>query len=140
MAVGNSLTGRYSQVCREVAAGVTVTPITPVGLDSNALVQLAMSATGSQVIAMGFPESSGAGTKTQGSGIFTHVNIATRGKRMYSGWGFTAGLPVYVSRAAAGALTQIAPNINGDLVQQVATATDDDEILIDIHQPNYVGD
>jgi len=139
MAVGNALTGRTSELSAQVASGVTVTPNTPVGLDSTGKVVKACAETGAQVVCLGFPETSGAGTKSEGSGIFTHVNINTSGRRQDASWNWTIGAPVYVSETA-GSLTQTAPNDNGDIVQQVGYATAADEIVISIGQPNYVGD
>jgi hypothetical protein len=143
MAVANPLTGRDSQRSRRVLAGTTVTPNTPVGFEStNGFIDLAYAATGSAIVCAGFPETSGAGTKVPGSGIFTHVNLNVHGVRQDASWSWTLGGPIYVAgtAGAAGGLTQTAPNTTGDFIQQVGTASASDEMLIDIHAPNWVGD
>jgi len=143
MAVANPLTGRSSQRDRRVLAGQTVHPNTPCGFDeTTGHITKAYGATGSAVVCAGFPESSGAGTKVEGSGIFEFVNLNTEGTRQDGSWAWTLGAPIYVegTGGTAGVLTQTATNINGDFVQQVGIASASDEMQINIHAPNYNGD
>jgi len=140
MAVGSSFEDRYSDLTRPVKAGVTVTPVTPVSIDSTGYFYLEACATGADVQpAMGFPETSGAGTKVEGTGIFTHVLANSQGKRYDSAWSWNIGQPIYLHRTTAGGLTQTAPNILGDMLQQVGIASAENELVIQIGQAHWVG-
>ena len=99
MSVGGPLTFRGSEQDGPVAAGVTVTPNTPVGKNNAAFWFLPLAATGAtQEPVHGFPETSGAGTKVEGTGIFTHVLVNTQGRRVDADWAWVPGRPIYLSR------------------------------------------
>ena len=139
MSYANSMSSRTSEINAPVLAGTTVSPINPVALDANSFVFLPIAATGAtQFPVAGFPESTGAGTKVEGTGIFTHVNVKTTGRRRDGTWSWSIGRPIYLSRTAAGGLTQAAPNVATDMLQQVAIATATDELMIQIGQPTWV--
>lgn len=139
MSVGGNLTSRGSEQDGPVAAGVTVTPNTPVAKNTSAQWFLPLAATGaSQEPVHGFPETSGAGTKVEGTGIFTHVLVNTQGRRVDAEWSWTVGRPIYLSRSVAGGLTQAAPNQTNDMVQMVAMAETENSLMINIGMPTWV--
>jgi hypothetical protein len=114
-----------------LATGVTVSPIQPVGISNGGHGTLACAAVAGQVRCLGFPNSSGAGTKVEGSGLFTHVNLRTSGRIQDDSWAWTPGLPVYVSTTAGG-LTQTAPSTTNQLIQSVGLADRADQIVLNI--------
>lgn len=123
----------HESIANEVllATGVTVSPIQPVGISNGGHGTLASAAVAGLLRCVGFPMSSGCGTKTEGSGLFTHVGLRTQGRIQDNSWTWTPGLPVYVSTTAGG-LTQTAPAGAGQLVQTVGAADRPDQIVLNI--------
>jgi hypothetical protein len=118
-----------------IADDVTVGPLNPVGMDNTNRGQLACAAVSGQYRTIGFPMSSGAGTKVEGSGLFTRVALKRHGKiKINSGstFHFTgAGYLVYTGETA-GTVQLNAPNGSGKLTQVVGITVAVDEFLVDI--------